>query len=232
MKVVEIHRKLTNRFSHWWQEYPLKSFPKHYQDQTSARISQSTTWYGSQFTGWIIPITTSQPDVTIQPPWTSGGGAMPRRRSLRCGAKLGQTDSAWQGWCYPGWWWHLPGSLYWTLAWGWSYSPEMRGWMGDWYSTTWTGDQLWAAGGGANSLPTQPHLWRISGRGCAASWPCQGPLLSDDRDERSQRRKSHPGCHQPRKFHKSKFNFVSAKFFSLSFNPISPSIPFPFHPPK
>ena len=54
MKVVEIHRKLTNRFSHWWQEYPLKSFPKHYQDQTSARISQSTTWYGSQFTGWII----------------------------------------------------------------------------------------------------------------------------------------------------------------------------------
>ena len=157
---------------------------------------------------------------------------MPRRRSLRCGAKLGQTDSAWQGWCYPGWWWHHPGSLYWTLAWGWIYSPEMRGWMGDWYSTTWTGDQLWAAGGGANSLPTQPHLWRISGRGCAASWLCQGPLLSDDRDERSQRRKSHPGCHQPRKFHKSKFNFVSAKFFSLSFNPISPSIPFPFHPPK
>ena len=30
--------------------------------------------------------------------------------------------------------------------------------MGDWYSTTWTGDQFWAAGGGANSLPTQPLL--------------------------------------------------------------------------
>ena len=29
MKVVEIQRKLTNRFSHWWQGYPLKSFPKH-----------------------------------------------------------------------------------------------------------------------------------------------------------------------------------------------------------
>ena len=28
--------------------------------------------------------------------------------------------------------------------------------MEDWYSATWTGDQFWAAGGGANSQPTQP----------------------------------------------------------------------------
>ena len=100
--------------------------------------------------------------------------------------------------------------------------------MGDWYSTTWTGDQFWAAGGGANSLPTQLHQWRISGRGCAASWLCQGPLLSDDRDERSQRRKSHPGCHQPRKFHKFKFNFVSANFFHFHSTPFLLLSPFPF----
>ena len=103
--------------------------------------------------------------------------------------------------------------------------------MGDWYSTTWTGDQFWAAGGGANSLPTQLHQWRISGRGCAASWLCQGPLLSDDRDERKQRRKSHPGCHQPRKFHKSRFNFVSAIFFIFFHFHSTPFLllsPFPF----
>ena len=80
--------------------------------------------------------------------------------------------------------------------------------MEDWYSATWTGDQFWAAGGGAYSQPTLPDQLEDSVKDVGHVQPA---LFQRDSEDNFAEDKAVKNI----MLRRSKFNFVSALFFNF-----------------